>query len=182
MKKTIYRIALLAGLVAASSLSAVAKPGEGDKKGPRGGGHGGPGGHDKEAFLEKFDTNENGKIDEDERPAIKAAMEERRAAMIAEHDTDGSGDLNEDEKKAMRAAMILKHFDADDSGDLDAEEQAKADAAMERRKKMHKRRGGKGGERGERGDKDGKRPEGKRKRPGHKHGDKKDDDAAGGEE
>ena len=173
MKKTIYKIALLAGLVAASSLSAVAKPEGGDKKGPRGGGHGG---HDRAAIIEEFDENDDGKLDEGERKkaraAMKAKMEERRAAMIAEHDTDGSGDLNEDERKAMHAAMILKRFDEDNSGDLDTDEQVKADAAMERRKKMHKRRGGKGG----------KRPEGKRKRPGHKHGDKKDDDAAGGEE
>ena len=142
MKKTLHQIALITGLIAVGSLSAIAEPGDGEKRGPkRHGGHGGP---DRKEILKDFDKDGDGKLSDTEKQAARAAGKARRAAFIAEHDTDNSGTLDEGERKAAHAAMILKRFDADNSGDLSVDEQAKADAAMKHRRAAHAKAKGKG--------------------------------------
>lgn len=57
------------------------------------------------SFLADFDTNGDGRIDEEERQAIiearKAAREERRAEI----DTDGDGVISQEERDAAREAL-----------------------------------------------------------------------------
>ena len=53
-------------------------------------------------FLTKYDVNEDGSIDEEERQAIK---EERKAARVgrrANFDTDGNGHLSSGERESLR--------------------------------------------------------------------------------
>ena len=65
----------------------------------------------KRKFLEKYDKNQDGKIDEDEKEAIRAewtkAMQERRAEyhkrLLLKYDTNNDGKLDDDEKNASRA-------------------------------------------------------------------------------
>lgn len=56
-------------------------------------------------FLQQYDLNEDGTIDEEERQAIRdarrAAREERRAMI----DTDGDGEISSDEREAAREAI-----------------------------------------------------------------------------
>lgn len=56
-------------------------------------------------FLQQFDVNEDGKIDEEERQAIRetrrAAREERRNEI----DTDGDGKISAEEREAVREAI-----------------------------------------------------------------------------
>lgn len=59
-------------------------------------------------FLEQFDTNEDGIIDEEERQAIRdlrAKMREERRNSI---DTDGDGKISREEIEAAREAMRQK--------------------------------------------------------------------------
>ena len=52
-------------------------------------------------MLEKFDTNHNGTIDPEEREAMKAQREARRAEMLKKYDTDGDGKLSDTEREAL---------------------------------------------------------------------------------
>ncbi len=70
-------------------------------------------------FLKRFDKDESGDLDEEERAAARAAFAERggkqgdrrrggpgnfdRAALMKKFDKDESGDLNEEEKAALKA-------------------------------------------------------------------------------
>ena len=56
-------------------------------------------------FLEQFDTNEDGRIDEEERQAIKEARAAKHADWVAQWDTDGDGELSDEERTASRAAI-----------------------------------------------------------------------------
>lgn len=66
----------------------------------------------REEFLEKFDTDGDGKIDEDERTAAararaaeaKSKLDERREQIVARFDFDGDGKLNAQERAAARQA------------------------------------------------------------------------------
>ena len=120
--------------LSALATSLVAAPPEGGKGGKDkpGGDRKGPPPH----IIEKFDTDGDGKLNEQERAAAKAEMEKRRAEAIKEFDKDGDGKLNEQERLAAFKArmekqpkfkeMILKKFDADKNGELSDEEIAKA--------------------------------------------------------
>lgn len=110
-------------------------------------------------ILEKFDKDGDGKLNEEERAAAKAAREEmmeaRKKEMLEKFDKDGDGKLNEEERAAAQEArkqMMLEKFDKDGDGELNDDEKAAMKEAMKHRP---------GGPRGER---DGKR-KGK-KRPG----------------
>jgi Ca2+-binding EF-hand superfamily protein len=80
------------------------------------------------ALLETFDTDKDGKLSDDERNAMRAAMkakaEERRAAMLAKYDKDGDGKLSDDEKAMLHADMqakrlaLIEKYDADQDGKL----------------------------------------------------------------
>ena len=50
-------------------------------------------------MLEKYDTNKDGTLDEQEKAAMKADMHRR---MLEKFDTNGDGTLDDEEKKAMK--------------------------------------------------------------------------------
>jgi Ca2+-binding EF-hand superfamily protein len=120
-------------------------------------------------FLKQFDKNGDGKLDETEREAAKAAYLARkgehdgkyREEMLKKFDTNGDGKIDENEKKAAMAKMqemkeqreknggewpgkeeMLKRFDKNGDGKLDEEEKQAAMAEMkERRAAMQKKDG-----------------------------------------
>ena len=55
----------------------------------------------KQKLLEKYDTNGDGKLDEDEREAMRADLKQK---ALDKFDANGNGVLDEDEKKEMRKA------------------------------------------------------------------------------
>jgi len=55
-------------------------------------------------MMQKYDTNGDGKLDANE----KAAMKQAHAAKIKQYDTNGDGKLDANEKAAMRADMKAK--------------------------------------------------------------------------
>jgi len=59
-------------------------------------------------FLQQFDTNEDGSIDEEERQAIRAFRQKLREERRASIDTDGNGSISRDEIKAARQAIRAK--------------------------------------------------------------------------
>lgn len=69
--------------------------------------------HDRAAFMEKFDTNKDGKIDEQEKEAIKAAREARKAEfekrMLEKFDANKDGQLDDQEKAAMKEEFARMH-------------------------------------------------------------------------
>lgn len=109
-------------------------------------------------IMNKYDTNDNGILDENERTQLKAdwktyreAMEARREANRAEFiekwDTDNDGKLSEAEKQearrqieaaqqARREQEMLRRFDKDGDGKLsDAERQVMENRLEQQRKK-----------------------------------------------
>ena len=78
---------------------------EGDGK-KKGGKRPGPSPEAKKALLERFDTNKDGKLSEDERKAAREAMAKKRKeikdAVLAEFDKNGNGKLDEDEREGVR--------------------------------------------------------------------------------
>ncbi|MDF1712725.1 MAG: hypothetical protein P1U90_10845 [Akkermansiaceae bacterium] len=56
-------------------------------------------------FLQQYDTNDDGVIDEEERQAIKAARKAAREERRAEIDTDGDGEISSEEREAAREAI-----------------------------------------------------------------------------
>lgn len=62
----------------------------------------------RKKVLEKFDKDGDGKLNEEERAAAKAAFQEKhpdaRDKFIAHFDKDGDGKLNEEERAAAKAA------------------------------------------------------------------------------
>ncbi len=80
------------------------------------------------AMMEKFDTDKDGKLSEDERKAMKEKMEEHRKEMLTKFDKDGDGKLNDEEREKAREghhAEMIKKFDTDGDGKLSDEERAK---------------------------------------------------------
>lgn len=82
-------------------------------------------------IIAKFDKDGDGKLNEEEREAAKAAREEMEAArkqeMLDKFDMDKDGTLNEAEREAMRTEMkkrMLEKFDKDGNGELSEEERA----------------------------------------------------------
>jgi len=73
-----------------------------------------------------FDKNGDGKVDETE----KAAMMEARKAREKEFDKDGDGKLSDEERAAMREAFIKRHQgEGKGKGKFKGRGKAKADAA-----------------------------------------------------
>lgn len=140
-------------IAAAIGLSGVAQAEE--RKGPR------PPHKVPPEVLARFDADKDGKLNEEERKAARAAHEEmdhfRRKEVIEKFDKDGDGELNDDEKAAARAEFkkrMLEKFDKDGNGELSDEERE------EMRKQMHDRPGHKRphGRDGKRGEKDEEAP------------------------
>ena len=109
-------------------------------------------------ILEKFDKNNDGKLDDEERKAARAAREEimaaRKKEMLEKFDADGDGELNDDEKVAARAEMkkrMLEKFDKDGDGELNEDEKAEMRKQWKDRPGHHRPhgKGGKGGDKDE---------------------------------
>ena len=115
-------------------------------------------------LVERFDANKDGKLDESERAAAKAACQEHKgeiaAKILAKHpelDTNGDGKLDKEEAEAGRAAHQAqfkeKHpeafakVDTNGDGTIDHSERKAA------RKHCGEGRGEHGKGRGEHGDK-----------------------------
>ncbi|MDA0836805.1 MAG: EF-hand domain-containing protein [Planctomycetota bacterium] len=106
----------------------------------------------KEEILQKFDKDGDGELSEDEKAAMKEAMEKHRGKpgegdrriseeMRKKFDADGDGKLNEDERAALKEAMkkrlhadAIKKFDKDGDGELNEEERAAAREAGKNRR------------------------------------------------
>ena len=84
------------------------------------------------ALLATFDIDKDGKLSDDERNAMRAAMQakaqERKAAMLAKYDKDGDGKLSDDEKAMLKAdreakrLVLIEKYDTDKDGKLSPEE------------------------------------------------------------
>ncbi len=112
-------------------------------------------------LLEKFDTNKDGQLDDQEKEAMKAACDARHAEMkqkmLEKLDANKDGQLDEQEKAAMKAEFEARHgdkgprgckpcgpkgdmhkamlekFDANKDGQLDEQEKAAMKAEFEAR-------------------------------------------------
>ena len=105
------------------------------------------------AIIKQFDTDGDGKLNEEERAAAKEArsakMAEKKAEILAKYDTDGDGKISKEERQAAKDAFIEK-YDTDGDGKLSKEERQVAKDAGERfprhgkkcRKGHGKKRGG----------------------------------------
>lgn len=73
--------------------------------------------------LERFDANEDGKLDGTERAAAKAHFEQKKAEIIEKFDADGSGKIDGDERKALgdylRAERERMRMDINRDGQID---------------------------------------------------------------
>lgn len=100
----------------------------------------------KKRIMEQFDKDGDGKLNEEEREAAKAAHKDRMAKALAEFDKDKDGKLNEEERAAAKAAReaqmkerkakVLAEFDKDKDGELNEEERAAAKAARKAEKEQ----------------------------------------------
>ncbi|NNM26623.1 MAG: hypothetical protein HKO59_11680, partial [Phycisphaerales bacterium] len=108
----------------------------------------------------RFDLDDSGSLDEQERAAMeqfradrRAAMQARRAEMIARFDADGDGRLTGEERTAARSANraeIMERFDADGDGRLSREERRVAMKELPRRRR-HRGHAGQAGHAGHAG-------------------------------
>ena len=83
-------------------------------------------------FLVKYDLNEDGVLDEEERQAAKDARKNRAKEKRASWDTDEDGEISKEEREAARDALRAKieekrnerfaEVDTDGNGTLNAEE------------------------------------------------------------
>lgn len=89
----------------------------------------GPGEGGKAAILQKYDTNGDGKLDDQERAALRADMkakwEAKRAEVLAKYDTNKDGKLDPAERKVMvddRATEQFQKMDANKDGVVSLDE------------------------------------------------------------
>ncbi len=76
----------------------------------------------RDAVIQKFDKNGDGKLDDAERAdlhaAFKAKRAEHRQAMLARFDKNGDGKLDDAERAAMRDTLVTERFQKlDKNGD-----------------------------------------------------------------
>jgi len=115
-----------------------------------GGGAGGFAGG-KAKLLEKYDTNKDGVLDANEKAAMKADFQAKRAARkaerIAKFDKNGDGKLDESERAAMRETKAAERFaKLDKNGDgVISLDEFKAGRMGQGRHGKHHMRGGRGG-------------------------------------
>jgi hypothetical protein len=102
--KAIHTMIAIAALAGAASFAGAEEPAGAPPAGAPP--EGGPREHRKPPaeLIAKFDKDGDGKLNDDEKAAMKAAMEERRKEMLTKFDKDGDGKLNEEERKAAREA------------------------------------------------------------------------------
>lgn len=88
----------------------------------------------RKEFMNKYDKNSDGELDESEREVLREEGEKRRAEFMKEWDKDGNGDLDDEERDAMRDGFrkrgeeMLAKYDKDKDGILSFEEMDKARA------------------------------------------------------
>ena len=102
--KAIHTMIAIAALAGAASFAGAEEPAGAPPAGAPP--EGGPREHRKPPaeLIAKFDKDGDGNLNDDEKAAMKAAMEERRKEMLTKFDKDGDGKLNEEERKAAREA------------------------------------------------------------------------------
>ncbi|RMD74828.1 MAG: hypothetical protein D6820_15950 [Lentisphaerae bacterium] len=91
------------------------------------------GGMDWQKMLEKYDTNKNGRIDREERDAI-------RQDILNKYDKNGDGELDEEERKLQYRDRLSEEFaelDLDKDGKVTLQEYI--DAKEKRREQMRQR-------------------------------------------
>lgn len=88
-----------------------------------------PFGQGKAEVIQKYDTNGDGKLDDQEKAALRADMkakhEARRAEMLAKYDTNKDGKLDDQERAVMRAERaeeVFKKLDTDGNGQISLQE------------------------------------------------------------
>jgi len=86
----------------------------------------------RDKFIEKYDTNGDGVLDEDEKAKLLERRKQFRQQILKKYDTDGDGKLNEEEKKNAKEGFrkrmrqtLLKKYDTNGDGKLDEAERAK---------------------------------------------------------
>ena len=96
---------------------ATANPGSNPQNARPWGGQNGGGRRGGGKRMARFDTNHDGKLDDNEKAAA-------RAQMVKRFDTDGDGKVSDQERQAGRARM-MKRFDTNGDGQIsDQEKQA----------------------------------------------------------
>ena len=90
------------------------------KKKSAGGGKGFP---NREEMIKRFDKDGDGKLNEEERAAVRKEMKGRKDDLLKKFDADGDGKLSDKEREAIRKqlpgkgrklpAEVLKKFDKD---------------------------------------------------------------------
>ena len=90
----------------------------------------------RQRLLERFDSNEDGVLSDEERAAVPRRAKKRarhrgrfgrRGLALKTFDSDGDGTLNNEERSNARAARkerILKHLDSDGDGTVSEEERS----------------------------------------------------------
>ena len=127
-------IGWMAGVaLAGGAAGAIAQDSPAGEEGGRRGRHGRL---HKGALLEKYDANQNGVLDAEEREAAHkdrtARHEQMKARMLERFDANKNGVLDPEEKEAAKAefgrrrAEFLKRFDANGDGKLDETERRAA--------------------------------------------------------
>jgi hypothetical protein len=96
----------------------------------------------KKEFMEKYDTNKDGRIDDNERRAYYEAR--KQEYMLRNYDANKDGKIDEQEKEAMekkreeqRQKYLLNRWDRNKDGQLDEEEKSSMNKYYEERKKRY---------------------------------------------
>jgi Ca2+-binding EF-hand superfamily protein len=89
----------------------------------------------RRAVFERFDENDNGKLEKPERAKALRELHERRIDFVARFDENADGKLDNMEKKQAvafvneRRQALLAQYDANDDGTLDEQERNSASVA-----------------------------------------------------
>jgi len=98
-------------------------------------------------LLDKFDTNHDGKLDDQERAAMRADFTAKRAAkkaeLLAKFDTNRDGKLDDQERAVMRDQLATEAFrkidvDGDGKISLDEFKAARGKLGMHHARHWHK--------------------------------------------
>jgi hypothetical protein len=88
-------------------------------------------------MRQRFDSNSDGKIDEEERIAMREARVKERVARI---DSDGDGKISRQEAEAAPGGRMLRDFDAVDANQDSVISPEELEAAMSERRSQRRER------------------------------------------